>query len=493
MALLKKFASETVIYGIGSILPRVLTFLLTPYFTRRLGQGEFGNHGVMYAFAALLIVFFTYGMETALFRFGSKEGQLSKVFSTAAISLLGTTILLGTGLYIFSDAIAAFLNEPNRGNFVRWFILIASFDALAALPFAKLRLENRPVRFASLKILNVAILLAITFFMIEACPFLIENGYTWFENIYSIEKRLDYTFLANLIASGCILLIMLREFKDVKLKFDFEIWKTMLTYSLPLIVVGLASVINRQLDRIFLKKLLPFDIDTATEMTGIYNAGVKVAVLMSLFITAFNYAAEPFFFKNADRKDAKEQYAQIAQAFAIVGSLVFLGILFYRDLVQLILGKDFREGMVVVPVLLLAYFFLGLFYNFSIWYKLKDKTNIGAWISVVGASITVVLNFILIPKLGIVGPAWAALSCYVFMALVSFIIGKKYYPIDYPIGRILIYIFTAVGLYFVSEMIRLNLNEDIVSILLVNTALLGVYLVGLFFMEKNNFLKMARK
>lgn len=482
MSILKKFAGETVFYGIGSILPRVLFVTLTPVLTNIFGKEEYGVHAVMYAFAALLMVFFTYGMETALFRFGSQKGQLNIVFSTAAISLLCSTVFIVPVLFFFSDNIAIFLEEPEGGNFIRWFVLIVAFDTLAALPFAKLRLENRPIRFASIKILNVVIQLGLIFFLLLICPILIENGQTWVEKIYSKETRLDVVFLANLAASITVFLFLAKDFFSFEWKFDKTLWVKMLTYSLPLIMVGFAGVVTRQLDRIFLTKWLPFDAD---QLTGVYSAGVKIAVLMSLFITAFNYAAEPFFFKNRDRKDSRDIYAKLGQAFSIVGSLGFLGIMLYMDLFKFLIGAEFREGLKVVPILLLAYFGLGLFYNFSIWYKLTDRTRIGAWISVAGASITVLINYIFIPTHGIMAPAYAALACYIFMATVSYLIGKKYYPIDYPIGRMLMYIFSAVAIYYVSTLIRPYLNDSIIQILFVNTLLMISYLVGFYFLEKD--------
>jgi len=481
MAILKKFAGETVFYGIGSVLPRVLLFAMTPFLTRYFDTSEYGIHAVMYSFTALLLVFFTYGMETALFRFGSKESELNKVFSTAAISLLVTTIFFVGLLFLFADPIAAFLEYPDDGRYVRWFALITGLDSLAALPFAKLRLENRPIRFAIIKLLNVAIQIILILFLLAGCPFLIEHGVDWVSNFYSEDKKLDFVFLANLVASGTVFLVLFKDFFSFKWEFDSQLWRKMLNYSLPLIVVGLASVINRQLDRIFLQKWLEID---ATELTGIYTANVKLAVLMSLLITAFNYAAEPFFFKNRDRKDSRDIYAKLGQAFSIVGSFVFLGIMLYIDLIQILIGKDFRSGLEVVPVLLLAYFGLGLFYNFSIWYKLTDRTRIGAWISIAGASITVLINYIFIPTEGIMAPAYAALACYIFMATVSYFIGKKYYPIDYPIGRMLMYIFVAVSVYILSTLIRPYLDENLLLILVVNTLLFLGYLGGFYFMEK---------
>ncbi|MEM8907861.1 MAG: polysaccharide biosynthesis C-terminal domain-containing protein, partial [Bacteroidota bacterium] len=233
-----------------------------------------------------------------------------------------------------------------------------------------------------------------------------------------------------------------------------------------------------------LKHLLPYDLDRNMELLGVYGACFKIAILMSLFIQAFNYAAEPFFFNQAKRTDARDIYAQVGQAFALVGSLVFLGILLYLDIIQHLIGKDFREGLEVVPILLLAFFCLGLYYNFSIWYKLKDRTIFGAYISVGGAIITLVLNFWLIPVLELSGAAWSALACYAFMAAASYFTGRYYYPIAYPIGRILLYIGGAIGAYFVSLWVRNTFAPGLLVILLVNTLILGIYLLGIYRLER---------
>ncbi|MEM6965071.1 MAG: oligosaccharide flippase family protein [Bacteroidota bacterium] len=482
MALLKKFAGETVIYGLGSVLPRVLIFSLTPYLTSVFGTGEYGTQGVMFAFAAFLMVFFTYGMETTLFRFGSEVGQKDKVFSTAAISLLVTSVIFVSVLFFFSQEVANFLNEPEGAKFVKWFALISAFDALAALFFARLRLESRAVRFAVIKILNVLINISLLIFFLEGCPYLIKNGYSFFSKIYTGDNRLDLFFSANVMASAAVFLILFKDFFKYKWQFDVALWQRMLRYASPLILVGLAGVINRQLDRIFLKKWLLVDVDN---LVGIYNANVKLAVLMSLFITAFNYAAEPFFFKNATREDSKQVYAQIAQAFSVVGSLAFLGIMLYLDIFKYLIDDAYWEGLQVVPFLLLAYFGLGLFYNFSIWYKLKDQTRIGAWISIGGAVVTVLINYIFIPTEEIMAPAYAALTCYTLMALASYFIGKKYYPIDYPIGKMLSYIILAIGIYYLSTVIRPNFVNDFWKIMGVNTLLLILYLGVLTVMERS--------
>ncbi len=494
MSLIKKLAGETAIYGVSSILSRILHYLLlTPYLTRVFEQNQYGIHALMYSFAALLLILFTYGMETAFFRFGTREKNSTAAFSTASISLFVSTLFFLGFITLFSENIAARLTQAADFRYVIWFGIIIGFDALAAIPFAKLRLENRPYKFAMLKIINILINAMLIIFLLEICPrFLQGKGFGLIDQFYNSDLKLDYVFLANLVASGIVLLLMLPEYMKIKLKFDFTLWKEMFRYSMPLIVVGVAGVINRLIDRILLNNLLPGTEDQNLATIGIYVAAARLAILMSLFITAFNYAAEPFFFKNANRKDSPEIYAKVGQIFALVGSFVFLGITLYMDVLQFILGKDFRSGLDVVPILLLAYLAFGMFYNFSIWYKITDKTHYGAYIAVAGAVITIVLNFILIPKMSFYGSAYAALTCFTFMALAAYFVGQKHYPIPYPMKKIGYYI----GLAIVFFLVSLKLNEFLEIegwlLLVVNTIVLLGYGWIIYWMDGAELKRIVR-
>ncbi len=485
MSLIKKLAGETAIYGISSILSRLLNYvILIPFFTNFFKQGEYGVVSEMYAYAALLMVFFTYRMETAFFRFASRDEKLDKTFSTASIALIISTFFYILFLGGFSQMIANFLEYPDHQDYVLLFVFIIALDTLAAIPFAKLRLENRPIRFAVIKVLNIVVNIVFIFFFYKCCPYLIESGYDWMQKIYNAENRVAYVFIANLLGSATVMLLLLPEYFKLNLVFDKALFKKMLIYAMPLVIVGIAAVINQLVNIPLLKALLPGTTDQNLAQVGIYSAAVKLAILMSLFVQAFNYAAEPFFFRNASRKDSPDIYAQVGQAFALVGSIVFLGIMLYLDLIQYFLGKDFREGLGVVPILLIAFLFLGLYYNFSIWYKLKDRTIIGAYISVMGAVITLSLNYYLIPIIGYYGAAWGALTCYGFMAAAGYLTGRKYYPIPYPIGRMLGYILLAIGAYFVSTLLRNNMDDSLALILLVNTLILFSYLALIYQLEK---------
>ena len=488
MSLLKKLAGETAIYGTSSILSRLLHYvILTPYFTRVFLQGEYGVVSDMYTWAALLLVLFTYRMETAFFRFGSQdEIDLNRSFSTASLSLIASTLVFVTLLVGFADPIAQWLHYPEHREYVLYFALIIGLDALAAIPFARLRLENRPIRFAIIKTGGIIINIISIFFFLELCPYLIDQGWSWLEGVYDPTDRIVYVFISNMIASAAVIILLLPAYFRVRLVFDAVLWRKMVVYALPLIIAGIAGVINQLIGIPLIKELASEDIQANLSKAGVYSAAAKIAVLMNLFTQAFNYAAEPFFFRNAQRSDSDLIYAQVGKAFAMVGSVVFLGIVLYLDLIQYFVGSDFREGLGVVPILLLAYFFLGLFYNFSIWYKLTDRTIVGGYIALGGAVITITLNFILIPNpaVGYFGPAWAALACYGFMALTSYWTGQKYHPIRYPLGRMLAYITFAVAFYFLSIWLEGLISYGLWPKLGINTVLMFGYLLILFRWEK---------
>ncbi len=493
MSLIKQLAGETAIYGISSILSRLLNYvILTPYLTRVFLEKEYGVISEMYTYIALLMVLLTYRMETAFFRFGSKDEDLNRTFSTAASSLIVTSLIFLGAMLLMAQPIAELLEYPDNKDYVILFSLILVLDALSAIPFARLRLENRPFRFAIIKTFSIVVNIFFIFFFLEGCPKLIEQGFLFLENIFDKTNRISYVFLANVLGSAFMLIMLFPEYLKIKFGIDRTLIKRMLFYAMPLILVGLAGVINQLISAPLLKWLLPGTPSENLAQVGKYSAAAKLAVLMSLFIQAFNYAAEPFFFRNAAKNDSKIIYAQVGQAFAVVGSIVFLGIMLYLDVIQLFIGKGFRDGLSVVPILLIAYFFLGLYYNFSIWYKITDRTIIGAYISFGGAIITLMINFIFIPKIGYTAPAWAALSCYFFMAGSSYLIGRKHYPIPYPIVRMMIYIVLAVALWGVSIMIGASLENFYVLKFVAITGILLFYFTVLFFMEKDKVMPLLK-
>lgn len=485
MSLIKKLAKETAIYGISSILSKVVNyFFLAIYLTRYMTTFEYGIYNDVYAMAAILIILFTYRMETAFFRFVTKGNNIETVFSTASISIIITTVIFVSTLIIFSGDIAALIEYPDKKEYIIYFAFIIGLDALSAIPFARLRLENRPIKFAVLKILNVIINVLLVFFFLNICPMLVEQGNTFVSSFYNDTLKLDFVFLSNFVASFVVFILLTPALLKSNRIFDRALLKQMLIYGWPLILVGIAGVINQSGAILVQKYFLSGDIVANLKVGGVYAASAKIAILMNLFTFAFNYAAEPFFFSHAERSDSKQIYAQVAQAFTMVSCFVFLGILLYLDLIQLIIGKNFRGGIEVVPILLMAYLFLGLYYNFSIWYKLTDRTIIGAYISVSAAAITLLINIVFLPQIGYMASAWAALACYIFMALAGYILGKKYYPIPYPIFRMFGYIVLSISLYFLSELIRANLDSNMWMILGVNTIIMFTFLGVIYSLEK---------
>lgn len=492
MSFLKKLAGQTAIYGVSSILSRLLNYIiLTPYLTRVFLPSEYGVVSEIYTYIALLLVFFTYRMETGYFRFSTKsEDNVQKTFSTASLSILISTFFYGSLMLIFSQSIADLLKYPDNANYIVWFTFIIAFDALSAIPFARLRLKNQPIRFAAIKTLSILVNIFFILFFLEGLPWLSLNAWTGLDFLYNPDDRIAYIFIANFLGSLAAICCLLPHYFHIEFRLDKALWKEMMVYTLPLTLVGLAAVINQLISLPLLKFLLPYGIEENQAQVGIYTASMRIAILMSLFIQAFNYAAEPFFFRNAKEANAKEIYAKVGQAFALVGSLIFLGIMLYLDLIQLLLGKDFREALGVVPILLLAFLFLGLYYNFSIWYKLSDKTKIGAYISIAGALITLALNFWLIPIIGYYGAAWAALACYSFMAAAGYFTGQKYYPIAYPIRKMLFYIGLSVLVYYASVQTLTFVKWDSIFLkLLLNTVFFGVFLGIIYSIEKDKLFK----
>lgn len=453
---LKKLAGQTAVYGLSSIVGRFLNYLLVPLYTSQFAPEAYGVVTEFYAYVAFLIVLLTYGMETALFRFITREPNKDKVFSTSLISLLSSSAVFVIVAILLSSPIATAMQYPAHPEYISWFALILALDAVTALPFAKLRIENKASNFAIVKLSNIAINIGLNVFFLYFCKTAYEAAGTGFlAQCYDPNIGIGYIFLSNLAASGITLLMLTPSFKAIKAGFDSELWKRMMRYAMPLVVVGFAGIINETLDRALLKYLLPGTEEENLYQLGVYGACYKLAMLMSLFIQAFRYAAEPFFFSQADDKNSRKLYATVLNYFVIAGALIFLVIGLYIDLFKYFIpNKEYWVGLHVVPILLLANLFLGVYVNLSMWYKLTDKTNIGAAVSIAGAVITIVLNVWLIPIYGYVGSAWATLATYVFLSVASWWLGRKYFPVPYHLGRFVVYILLAILVF------RLDINYD---------------------------------
>lgn len=495
MSLIKKLAGETVIYGLGSVLPRVISFVvMAAYLTRVIDKASYGKYGILYAYLAALLYFFTYKMDTAFFRYASIGGQKSKAFTTGVITIFCSCLILVPLIFFNAEPIASYMNLGiENSRYVKWFVFILAFDALATVPFAKLRLENRPIKFAVIRIFNVIITVMIIFFFLELCPRIIhDNPSSFLANIYHDDRKIDYVFIANVVASACVLLMLAKEFFDFRYVFDTALFKKMITYAWPLIIIGVAGAINITFDREFISKLGSGTPEENIRLSGIYNASIKIAVLMSLFATAFNYAAEPFFFKSYKDKEPKEMYAKVALAYTIAASIVFVFISLYIEIFQHLIGEDKRGAINVVPILLLAYLLLGLYYNFSIWFKLKDKTIYGAAIAFGGLILVICMNVFLIPKIGFSGAAWSVLSCFLFYCVAAYLTGQKHFPINYPLGKISTIILFASVIVILGLYSRANIYNKVLSLGL-NTLLGLLFLAFTYFTNKELFKEVLGK
>lgn len=497
MSLIKQLAKETAIYGISSILVRFLPFaILTPFYTWYFEKDTFGIFTEAYIWIAFFNVVFIYRMETTFFRFGSQDRQaLERAFSTASLSIFTSTIALFTLLLLFRPTLTQiFFHDTDFKTLTTLLISIVAADTLKAIPFARLRLEQRPLRFAIFNTVGILTNIFLVFFFLLGCPYLIEAGWTSLTSFYDPEQPLVYVLLANLLASLTVVALVAPMYTRMKWQFDRALWKRMVRYTAPLVLVGLAGVINQFAGTSMINRLAPGGSERNFDFEGIFGAVAKIAVFMNLYTQAFNYAAEPFFFSNAKRGDALKQYGDIAKAFAIVGAFVFLGIWAYIDIIKYFIATKYHDDLLIAPILLMAYLLLGLYYNFSVWYKLSDQTKYGGYIAIGGAVITLTLNAILIPipEISYYGPAWTALICYGAMALASYWIGKQKYPIPYELGRIFAHLLVAAIAFGFLFLLDQRFNMGFWGKLAVNTALLIIYGVIIYFWERRFFKRLIK-
>lgn len=444
-------------YGVSSIAVRFLFYLLTPYFTTKLTVAQYGDMNLIYAAIPFLNVIFTYGMETAFFRFATKESDSKAIYNTSIISILGSTLFFSAILIFFKSSIAHLLRLDNNPEYIFYAALIITFDTLCALPFAKLRLDQRPRKYALIRISTVVLQILVTYFLLSVCPRLAsQNPNGFFATFYNPNYGVGYIIIANLIASVSALIFLYKEFLSFEFKFNKKIWIAMMIYSLPLIIAGFGGMINETFDRIMLSWLAPVtNITAAKDQVAIYSACYKLSILITLFIQAFRMGAEPFFFKQAEGQNPQKVYARVMKFFVITITTMFLVVALYIDIWKYFLSTDpeklkiYWTGLKVVPILLLANMFLGIYYNLSIWYKLTHKTIAGAYITLIGAALTLLINFIFIPYFGYMACAWATFLCYFSMMVISFIWGQKDYKIPYAWKKLSAYIVIVVLLFFI--------------------------------------------
>jgi len=448
LSTIKRFLRDTIIYGIAAVLPRAINILLVKLHTGTLASERYAENTIYFVFAAYFNAVLTYGMETAFFRFFTKEREKGRVISTAFISLLLTTGLFLLAMFTFSKEISPYLGFSDP-LYLRILILVTALDTLVVIPYAYLRVNNRPLRFAFFKIFNVLVFALFNLYFLLYVPYALQNGaYVpgfLAESFYDYPLVL-YIFVANLIASAVTFALLMPLVLRFKTSLDLKMLYRMLLYGLPIMVSSIAFVTNENLDKLLLNKLL------GKEAMGVYAACYKLGVFMTLYIMAFKLGAEPFFFNQAQEKNARQTYARILSWFTVFGCLLMLLIVSFIDpFAGILLGKpEYYGALMIVPVILLANLFLGIYYNLSVWFKLTDKTRYGMYFSLIGAVITIALNLILIPRIGFMASAWATLAAYASMAIISYFFGKKYYEVPYRTFDMLLLIGLTVVLSYVS-------------------------------------------
>jgi len=471
----KKLAGQSLLYGTGSIIPKLLNFaILTPFYTRIFAPGVYGTFTELYAYVVILMIVMTFGMETGFFRFAQNKAKLHTVFTTSFVfvGVLAMLFVIGVGLAL--KPIAELIQYEDKSEYIKWFSYIIAIDAIASLPFAKLRQQEKALKFAIIKMLNVVVNIGLVMFFFVIWPRLwAANPGEGINKLYDPNMGLGYVFIANLITSAIVLLMLSGELKDLKGPVNGKVLKDLLKYSLPIVIIGIAGSINEVAAKIFLKFWLPESYE-AMDIVGIYGANFKIAVLMTLFIQMFRYAFEPFLFAQSKGGDSKDLYARILDIFFSLGLVIFLGVMFYLDIVKYYVDEKYWEGLGIVPIILLANLFLGVFYNLSVWYKINDLTRYGAVLAIGGAIVTITLNAILIPIIGFMGSAWAALACYALMMVASYLWGRKIYPVPYKVDRFVINLGVALTLFGLSELVK---PDMLLPRLALNTLLLLVFLI----------------
>jgi O-antigen/teichoic acid export membrane protein len=489
---IKQLAGQTFWYGISSIAARFINYLLTPLLTYNLAaKADYGKIGLIYSAIPILNIVFTYGFETAYFRFAGKEEYKKDIYSTSALSLLFSTILFTAILWIGHDAFGAAIGLSDFPTIIQISIFIVALDALSTIPFARLRQEQRPRKYAFIKIAGILINIFVTWFYVAWCPrHLSVNSDSFFNLIYSSHTNpVVYVVLANLLQNIFTLLLLGNEIKQIKLRFNTKLWKDMIMYSMPLIIAGMGGMINETFDRLMLRWWLPGTAEQRETQVGIYNACYKLSILITLFIQAFRLGAEPFFFKQAEGGSPQKMYARVMKFFVITICCVFLIINLYIPIWRYFIRRDYWVGLGVVPILVLANMSLGIYYNLSIWYKLSNKTTAGATITLIGAAITFLVNFLFIPRYSYMAGAWATFSCYFSMMVISFVWGQKAYYVPYAWKKLLAYICIVIMLFFIHKGITSYVGSTIFSLTL-GTILTAAFVFFVLRVEKNEFRQM---
>ena len=482
---LGSLAKQTAIYGLSSIIGRFLNYMLVPVYTFKIcaeagGPAAYGIVTNLYAYTALLLVLLTFGMETTFFRFANKEGiNPSKAFSTSGLAVGLVALLFVILVSVFLKPIANALDYANHPEFVEIMAIIVALDAFQAILFARLRYENRAIKFATLKLLFIFMSIGMNLFIFFLAPGLKESHPAlmgWYENSYQV----GYIFIINLICTSLITFGFIPEIKKLRFGIDRDMLKQMLKYTWPLLLLGLAGILNQVADKICYRFIVPGE--EGDRQLGIYGACVKIAMIMAMITQAFRYAYEPFVFSGHRDKNDKVLQAKVMKYFIIFTLLAFLAVVMYMPVLQYIIGPEYRVGLGVVPIVMMAEIFMGIYFNLSFWYKLIDETWWGAIFSGIGCAVLLAINFIFVPKYGYWACAWGGFAGYGTCMVLSYLVGQKKAPIPYNLKTAFLYFAIAIALYYAQKYIHI---ENTALTLVVNTALLLVFVAFIFWMEKD--------
>lgn len=453
MAGVKSLAKDTAIYGVSSIVGRFLNWCLVPLYTRLFPEDMYGVVTYVYSIVALTLIILTYGMETGFFRFANHErySNPDEVYSTSLTSLGFTSTLFFALVLLFLEPVSRAMECGGHESYVWMMALAVAIDAYSCIPFAYLRYKKRPVRFAMLKLVNIGLNIVLNIFFLLICPWLMRVAPGWVEWFYVADFGIGYIFLSNLIASAVTLLMLLPDIVRIPLKFNGRLLREMLAYSFPLLVLGIAGIMNQTLDKILYPVLATSD---AMAGLGIYGANYKIAIVMVMFIQAFRFAYEPFIFARDTAKGGNKDkaYSDAMTWFVIFGLFIFLGVMFFLPVLKYFISPAYFEGLKVVPVVMMAELFFGIFFNLSLWYKITDRTIWGTWFSLMGLVVTLALNIAFVPAYGYMACAWAAFCCYGLMMVASYLVGRVKHPVGYDIPRLLFYFAAAMALWGISAL-----------------------------------------
>ena len=475
MADMKSLAKDTAIYGLSSIIGRFLNYLLVPLYTYKIAASS-GGYGVitnLYAYTALLLVILTYGMETTFFRFANKEDEDPKLVYSSILRMVGLTSLLFIGLvFAFIGPISSAMGYPEHPSYIWALAIVVALDAFQAILFSYLRYQKRPLKFAALKLLFIGLNIGLNLVYFVVLPKLYEGNPDVWGKLYNPEVGVGYVFYINLFCTGLVTFFFGRELKGIGYGFDWTLCKRMLSYSWPILVLGIAGILNQTADKILFPKVYP-GADANVQL-GIYGAVVKIAMIMALITQAFRYAYEPFVFGNSREKDNKETYAKGMKYFVIFTLLAFLCVMGYMNVLRYIIKSDYWDGLKVVPIVMAAEMMMGIYFNLSFWYKLTDKTIWGAVFSGIGCAVLILINVLLVPKYGYMACAWGGFAGYGVSMLLSYFVGQKYYPIDYPLKEMFLYTLLAAVLF--AGITWSNAHLSFWVALVVNTVLILAFL-----------------